>query len=61
MDKDKKDKNIKLCKCPLCGCAFYIKTEKKGDIQITCPFCDQKVIIKISGAEKDKKYEHGTS
>ncbi len=55
---EKEDKNIKLSKCPLCGRAFYIKTTRKGDIKITCPFCEQKVTIKING---DKKHENGTS
>lgn len=61
MEKEKqKDKNIKLSKCPNCGHAFYVKTSRKGDIKIICPFCEQEVVVKIN-EEEEKQYGNGNS
>lgn len=54
---DTKYKDIKLCKCPNCGNAFYVKTKKTDKIIIVCPFCREKVDIKVKSV--DKKNDNG--
>ncbi len=45
---------LKLGKCPNCSSAFYIRTEKKDNVKLTCPFCKQVVFIKLKPkGEKD--------
>lgn len=55
MDEKDKDRDLKLSKCPACGKAFYIRMKRKGEIQITCPYCEKEVSIKIDEERKDEE------
>jgi len=50
MVKDKKSEDVKLVKCTNCEKAFYLKTDKKGHLALTCPYCEEKVKVKINGS-----------
>lgn len=58
MTNEKGKEEIKLVKCTKCSKAFYLRTDKKGSLNLTCPYCSEDVRIKINGGIK---YENDDS